>query len=75
MKPIVSGLKKEYAGRIEIVMLNISDSRTAEAMAMYDFRAEPYIVLLDREGEVVNMWQGYTQKAFFDEQFGSVLGR
>jgi hypothetical protein len=74
MKPIVSGLKKEYAGRIEIVVLNISNSRTAEAMAKYDFRAEPYIVLLDRQGEVVNTWQGYTQKAFFDEQFGSALG-
>jgi hypothetical protein len=75
MKPIVNGLQKEYAGRVEIVKLNVSDPRTAEAKAKYGFRAQPYFVLLDWEGEVVNTWQGYTDKAFFDEQFGAVLGR
>lgn len=77
VKPIVNGLQKEYAGRVEIVKLNISDPRAAEAKAKYTytFRAQPYFDLLNREGEVVNTWQGYTEGAFFDEQLGAVLGR
>ena len=63
MKPIVSGLQKEYAGRVEIVKLNVSDPRTAEAKPKYTyaFRAQPYLVLLNREGEVVNTWQSHTE--------------
>jgi hypothetical protein len=77
MKPIVNGLQKEHAGRVETVKLNVSDPRTAEAKAKYTytFRGQPYFVLLDGEGEVVNTWQGHTEKAFFDEQFSAVLGR
>jgi thioredoxin-related protein len=74
MKPVVNGLEKEYAGRVEIEKLNISDPKTAEARTKYRFRAQPYFVLLDAEGEVVNTWQGYTERDFFDEAFAAVLG-
>lgn len=62
-------LEKEYSGRIEIVMLNMNDSRTAEAKAKYSFRAQPYCVLLDGDGRVVDKWQGNMEKAFFDDRF------
>jgi hypothetical protein len=68
-------LQKEYAGRVEMVKLNISDPRTAEAKANGNVRAQPYLVRLNGEGEVVNAWQGYTEKAFFDQRFGADLER
>jgi thioredoxin-related protein len=58
-----------------MVKLNVSDPRTAEAKAKYDSRARTYFVLLDGEGRVVNTWQGYADKAYFDGQFSAVLGR
>ena len=73
MKPIVIWLKKEYSGRVDIVKLNISDPKTAQARAKHKFRAQPYFVLLDAEGEVMKTWQGSTEKGLFDEVFATVL--
>ena len=75
MKPIVDGLETEYAGRVAIVRLNIDDPNTAEAKATYKFRLQPYYVLLNGEGQVVDTWTSGQAKTLFDEAFATVLGQ
>jgi hypothetical protein len=74
MKPIVDGLEGEYTDRVVVERLNIDDPSTSKAKATYKFRVQPYFVLLDGESEVVNTWQGYTEKEVFDEAFFPLLG-
>ena len=74
MKPIVDGLEGEYAGRVVVERLNIDDPSTSKAKVTYKFRVQPYLVLLDGESEVVNTWQGYTEREVFDEAFAPLLG-
>jgi hypothetical protein len=73
MKPIVDGLEQEYAGRVTFVRLDIDDPATAEAKATYGFRYQPYYVLLDVNGEVVDSWLGRQDKGIFDVEFAAVL--
>ena len=73
MKPIVDGLEQEYAGRVTFVRLDIDDPATAEAKATYGFRYQPYYVLLDDNGEVVDSWLGSQEKKVFDAAFAAVL--
>jgi hypothetical protein len=75
MKPIVNGLQADYAGRVEIEKLNVSDPSTAEARVKYRFRAQPYFVLLNAKGEVVDTWQGYNEEIVFKEAFDALLAQ
>lgn len=75
MKPIVDGIEKEYAGQVTIVRLNIDDPNAAEAKVTYKFRFQPYYVLLDGEGQVVDSWTGRKDKSVFDEAFAGILGQ
>jgi thioredoxin-like negative regulator of GroEL len=75
MKPIVDGLEQEYAGQVAIVRLDIDDPATAEAKATYGFRYQPYYVLLDVDGDVVDSWLGRQDKGVFDAAFVAVLGQ
>ncbi len=75
MKPIVNGLEEEYAGLAVIEKLDIDDPNTDEAKVTYKFRVQPYVVLLDGEGHVVESWQGYRDKAVFEEALATILGQ
>ncbi len=75
MKPIVDGLEQEYVGQVAIVRLDIDDPATAEAKATYGFRYQPYYVLLDADGDVVDSWLGRQDKGVFDAAFAAVLGQ
>ena len=75
MKPIVDGLREEYRGSVEIEKFNIDDPSTKEARVKYKFRAQPYFVLLDADGEVVTTWQGYVEKGVLEEAFAAQLSQ
>jgi hypothetical protein len=75
MKPIVDGLEEEYAGQVSVVRFDIDDPSTAEAKATYKFRLQPYYVLLDADGEVIETWVGGKEKSVFVEAFAGVLGQ
>jgi len=53
MIPMVHGLEKRYAGRIDFVYLNTEDDRTAAARDKYEFVGTPQFVLLDGSGRQV----------------------
>lgn len=53
MIPMVHGLEKRYAGRIDFVYLNSEDERTIAARDKYEFVGTPQFVLLDATGRQV----------------------
>jgi thioredoxin-related protein len=53
MIPMVHGLEKRYAGRIDFVYLNAEDENTAAVRDKYEFVGTPQFVLLDAQGKQV----------------------
>ena len=53
MIPMVHGLEKRYAGKIDFVYLNSEDETTAAARDKYEFVGTPQFVLLDKNGRQV----------------------
>lgn len=58
MAPIVHGLEASYYDRIHFVYLDIDDPATETFKRQLGFRAQPYFVLLDAQGEVLGQWFG-----------------
>ena len=53
MIPMVHGLEKRYAGRIDFVYLDAEDEKTAAVRDKYEFVGTPQFVLLDAQGKQV----------------------
>jgi thioredoxin-related protein len=51
MKPIVHGLEKQYAGRIDFVYIDVSDPATQDLQSRLEFRGTPQFVFLDATGQ------------------------
>lgn len=73
MKPIVYGLESEYGSQIEFVPVNIDNPESARLKQQYGFRYQPHFLLVSAEGEVIEEWLGYTDAAFFEQTFATVL--
>ncbi len=59
MAPIIQGVENEYSGRIIFTYLDIDDPAVQPFKQTLHFQSEPYFVLLDEQGKVLNQWQGY----------------
>ena len=53
MIPMVPGLEKRYAGRIDFVYLNSEDENTAAVRDKFEFVGTPQFVLVDASGKQV----------------------
>lgn len=73
MKPIVNELENEYGTQIEFIPVNIDDPESAQLKQQYSFRYQPHFVLVSADGEVIEEWLGYTDAAFFEQTFATVL--
>jgi thiol-disulfide isomerase/thioredoxin len=73
VRPIVHGLEAEYWDRVDFVYLDIDDPANREAMNEYGFTAQPYFVLIEADGTVVQTWFGYTEADTFRTGLDSVL--
>lgn len=56
--PIVSGLEREYKGRILVKRLNIHKPETRALQQEYGFTATPEFFLADRKGAILAHWDG-----------------
>jgi hypothetical protein len=54
--PIVHGLEKEYAGRIEFIRVNILNERSRPLMERFSFSLTPELYLVDENGRVLEFW-------------------
>jgi hypothetical protein len=53
VKPVVSRLEAEFGDRVEFQQLNIDDPRNDAAKRQYRFRAQPQVVIVNAQGEIV----------------------
>lgn len=56
--PIVHELEAEYSGKVKFVYLDVDDPRNDAFKQVLDFRYQPYLVLLDGDGNVLQQWVG-----------------
>ncbi len=60
MAPVVHGLENEYHSEMNFVYLDIDDAANKAFKEELDFRSQPYFVLLDGDGNVLQQWVGST---------------
>lgn len=63
MKPVVHGLEKKYASRVDFVYLHTGEERTANARKRLGFKSTPQIILLNRDGTKLQEWTGMVSDA------------
>ena len=72
MNPVVNGLQQEYDGRVTFTLVDIDDPNSKELKQKYGFRAQPYFVLLDGDGNVVKTWFGLVPVEEFRSAFDAL---
>jgi thioredoxin 1 len=70
MKPILEGLKKEYAGILNVEIVDVRDN--PEAMKKYNIRAFPFQIFYDAAGKEVKRNYGLPTKEQILDMFKSV---
>jgi thioredoxin 1 len=70
MKPILEGLKKEYAGILNVEIIDVRDN--PEAMKKYNIRAFPFQIFYDAAGKEVKRNYGLPTKEQILGMFKSV---
>jgi thioredoxin 1 len=70
MKPILEGLKKEYAGILNVEIIDVRDN--PEAMKKYNIRAFPFQIFYDAAGKEVKRNYGLPTKEQIPDMFKSV---
>lgn len=73
MQPVVHGLETTYGEEIEFVRLDIDNPDTKDAKEQYGFRYQPYFVLVNDKGEVVQTWNGRVEAKTFETAFATIL--
>jgi thioredoxin-like negative regulator of GroEL len=58
MAPVVHGLEKQYAGRIDFLYLNIAEARNDSAKQAFGFRATPHFFVVNERGSARGSMQG-----------------
>jgi thioredoxin-like negative regulator of GroEL len=69
----VRGVQKEYAGKIDVVRVNILDEQNGPLLAQFGFNTTPEFYLLDRSGEIVAFWDGPVEPDELRAAFDRVL--
>ncbi len=58
MKPVVHGLEKRYAGRVDVLFFDVSDKKYHEVKRKLKSEATPHFILLRADGTRVREWTG-----------------
>ena len=70
MKPILEGLKKEYAGVLNVEIIDVRDN--PDAMKKYNIRAFPFQIFYDAAGKEVKRNYGLPTKEQILDMYKSV---
>jgi thioredoxin-like negative regulator of GroEL len=73
VKPVVHGLEAEYWGKIDFIYLDRDDPNNQVYLDELGFRAQPFYVLLEPDGAVVDQWYGVVEADTFRAAFDAVL--
>jgi len=73
MNPVVNGLEQAYAGRIVFQRVDIDLPESRALKEKYNFRGQPYFVLLDVTGQVVKTWYGLVEAGDLSGAFDALI--
>jgi thioredoxin-like negative regulator of GroEL len=74
-KPIVDGLESDLQGRAHVLRLNLLDSVGMSAARRFGVRAVPTFIVLDGEGQVVDVQIGIPNRARLGAQVDSLMAK
>ena len=66
MRPVVHGLEQQYGDRVAFAGVDYYNQANRELVRQYRVVGHPTFVVLDREGQVVKQFVGYTPEAGLD---------
>jgi hypothetical protein len=73
MAPMVHGLEAKYFGQVNFFFLDADDPATADFQREYGFQYQPYFLLLDKDGKIIQRWNGSVSQAEFETAFADTL--
>jgi thioredoxin-like negative regulator of GroEL len=73
--PIVDGIRREYRGRLNVVYVSIDRSDSKELAQEYGVVGTPTILLLDSEGNQVDVLRGSFPPPLVEQAVEDLLAR
>jgi thiol-disulfide isomerase/thioredoxin len=75
MQPIVDALEQQYAGRIEVLRLNVDDASTQSKAIQFGVSGIPHMILLTAGGQKAAQWIGARPMEEIEQAFDQLLGQ
>lgn len=72
MAPVIHALEDKYQSRIGFVYLDVDDSRNDSVKQTLGYKFPPQFFLLDRDGKIIDQWQGYVSRDILEQAFAVV---
>ena len=71
----MDGIKREYRGRLNVVYLDITRARGKELAKEYGLMGTPTLLLLDSEGNQVNVLRGFLSRSALERAVDDLLAQ
>ncbi len=71
----MDGIKREYRGQLYVVYLDINRARGKELAKEYGLMGTPTLLLLDSEGNQVNVLRGLLSKSALERAVDDLLAQ
>jgi len=65
MAPLVHGLEEQYGSQVRFIYLDIDDPANQGLKEELNYRYQPYFLLIDGEGNIIDQWVGYVSVGYF----------
>ena len=75
MTPIVDGIKREYRGRLDVVYAGIDRPDGKKLAGQYGVVGTPTILLMDSQGNQVNVLRGLLPPELIEQAIEDLLAR
>ena len=75
MTPIVNGIKRQYRGRLDVVYVSMDDRDGKELARQRGVVGTPTILLLDLEGNQVNVLRGSLPLSLIEQAVEDLVTR
>lgn len=72
MAPVIHALEDKYQSRIGFVYLDVDDSRNDSFKQILGYKFPPQFFLLDRDGTIIDQWQGYVSRDVLEQALAVV---
>jgi len=73
MTPIVNGIRKEYGRELNFVYVCLEEERGRDLARQYGIQGYPVVLLLDSEGNRVNVIRGVVAPVVLENAIGDLL--